>query len=234
MGNFADTVHRIEDIDDRALRHRIQDLRMEAQSLVLDESWARKKETLMDENNLADMSKDESPIMPRHTMTEAAAAVTLLLEQLTEPYKSRNLNGNGRVRSHSEGGGRRRGSPSDSDPPNSAPPEGSSKGRDQMIETIAKAALAAGVLGAWKSRSKVPVPRSVKDRKDRMKERAMPKHGGTLLRTLGGRIETIAPAALAAGAYEIFKNRKAEEGAVERGKRFIEAAKGAATGAAMR
>lgn len=221
----------MEDINDRALRHRIQDLRLEAQSLVLDESWARKKERLMEENNLADLSKDETPIMPRHTMTEAAAAVTLLLEQLTEQYRSKNSNGRGRVRSGSEGGGRRD-SPSSSDPPNSAPPDGSSNGTDQVLETIAKAALAAGVLGAWKSRSKVPVPKSMRQRKDRMKQRAKPKHGASLLSSLGERIETIAPVALAAGAYEMFKNRKAEEGAKERGKRFVQAARGAAVNAA--
>ena len=79
----------MESGDDRSLRHRIKDLRLEAQSLVLDESWARRKEKIMEENDLQSGNLDEKPLMPRSTITEAAAAVTLLLEQLTKPYSRR-------------------------------------------------------------------------------------------------------------------------------------------------
>jgi hypothetical protein len=77
----------MNDEEDRSLRHRIKDLRLEAQSLILDESWARRKEKLMEEDDME--SINTAPLMPRSTITEAAAAVTLLLEQLSEPYKKR-------------------------------------------------------------------------------------------------------------------------------------------------
>jgi hypothetical protein len=99
-----------------------------------------------------------------------------------------------------------------------------------MLEELAKAALAAGVLGAWRSRSKVPVPKSARERKNRIKERAKPRHGQSLLNGLGSKIEAIAPAALAAGAYEVFKNRNANETSKDRGKRFLSAAQSAAFG----
>lgn len=99
-----------------------------------------------------------------------------------------------------------------------------------MIEELAKAALAAGVLSAWRSRSKVPVPQGVRDRKNKMKEKGKPKHGQGLLYGMAGKIETIAPAAIAAGAYEVFRNRKTLETKQDKGKRFFEAAKAAAIG----
>ena len=213
----------MEDSDDRSLRHRIKDLRLEAQSLVLDETWARRKEKMMEEGNLANLAKDPSPIMPKHTMTEAAAAVTLLLEQLTEPYNPKDQsNGDGK-----------RGKSSSPGLPEDMPEDGSGEKRRQLMDTLAKAALAAGVLGAWRARSKVPVPKGVKQRKDRLKERAKPKHGSSLLGDIGEKIEAIAPVAIAAGAYEVFKNRKAKEPAKDKGMRFVNAAKGAAMGAAV-
>lgn len=84
---------RMEGGDDKALRHRIKDLKLEAQSMILDESWARQKEKLMDEGGLDNQSVDEKPLMPRHTITESAAAVTLLLDQLTVRESGRSRSG---------------------------------------------------------------------------------------------------------------------------------------------
>ena len=209
----------MEDSDDRSLRHRLRDLRLEAQSLVLDETWARRKEKLMEEGNLANLANDPSPIMPKHTMTEAAAAVTLLLDQLTEPYNARDKSNQERKRSP--------GLPED------VPEDGSKEKRRALMETVAKAALAAGVLGAWRARSRVPVPDGVKQRKDRLKERAKPKHGNSLINGIGEKLEAIAPVAIAAGAYEVFKNRNAKEPAKDKGMRFVNGAKAAAMGAAI-
>ena len=93
-----------------------------------------------------------------------------------------------------------------------------------MFEELAKAALAAGVLSAWRSRSKVPVPAGVKNRKERLKEKGKPKHGQGILNGIGGKIEAVAPIAIAAGAYEVFKNRNTPESKGDKGKRFLSAA----------
>lgn len=79
--------------DDRGMRHRIKDLKLEAQSMILDESWARQKEKLMDSGELDSQSLEDKPLMPRHTITESAAAVTLLLDQLTIRHSERSRNG---------------------------------------------------------------------------------------------------------------------------------------------
>lgn len=138
---------------------------------------------------------------------------------------------NGRPRSYSQGdkGNPKRDDESQS-PPKSAPLLGKLSLGNPMLEEIAKAALAAGVLGAWRSRSKVPVPNSVRDRKNRIKERSKPKHGQSILNGIGTKIEAIAPAALAAGAFEVFKNRSQDSGAKDSGKRFVKAARSAALG----
>ena len=52
--------------------------------MILDESWARRKEKLMEDNDLENENLNEKPLMPSNSLTEAAAAVTLLLDQLTE------------------------------------------------------------------------------------------------------------------------------------------------------
>ena len=69
--------------DDKGMRHRIKDLKLEAQSMILDESWARQKEKLMDSGELESQSVEDKPLLPRHTIAESAAAVTLLMDQLT-------------------------------------------------------------------------------------------------------------------------------------------------------
>ena len=99
-----------------------------------------------------------------------------------------------------------------------------------MFQELAKAALAAGVLSAWRSRSKVPVPAGVKNRKEKVKQKGMPKHGQGILNGMAGKIEAIAPAAIAAGAYEVFRNRNVTESKQDKGKRFLNAAKTAALG----
>ena len=83
------TMIRMEGGDDRGMRHRIKDLKLEAQSMILDESWARRKEKLMDDNELENESLDDKPLLPRSTIAESAAAVTLLLDQLTVRDASR-------------------------------------------------------------------------------------------------------------------------------------------------
>ena len=103
-----------------------------------------------------------------------------------------------------------------------------------MFEELAKAALAAGVLSAWRSRSKVPVPDGIKNRKNRVKEKGKPKHGQGMLNGIGGKIEAIAPAAIAAGAYEVFRNRNTPESKQDKGKRFLNAAKTAALGGSVK
>ena len=79
--------------DDRGMRHRIKDLKLEAQSMILDESWARRKEKLMDDGELDHESIDEKPLIPRATIAESAAAVTLLLDQLTVRDSDRSRGG---------------------------------------------------------------------------------------------------------------------------------------------
>ena len=96
-----------------------------------------------------------------------------------------------------------------------------------MFEELAKAALAAGVLSAWRSRSKVPVPKGVRDRKERMKQKGKPKYGQGILNGIGGKIEAVAPMAIAAGAYEVFKSRNTPETKQDKGKRFLSGAKSA-------
>ena len=61
-----------------------------------------------------------------------------------------------------------------------------------------------------------------------MKERGKPKYGQSILSGIGTKIETIAPAAIAAGAYEVFKNRGGNATKQEQGKRFLSAAQKAA------
>ena len=87
------TMIRMEGGDDRGMRHRIKDLKLEAQSMILDESWARRKEKLMDDNELENESLDDKPLLPRSTIAESAAAVTLLLDQLTVRDSSRTRRG---------------------------------------------------------------------------------------------------------------------------------------------
>ena len=144
---------------------------------------------------------------------------------------------NGRPRSYSHGEKGSRDQDNDSSPPPKPAPLSGLTSKlsldNPMLGEIAKAALAAGVLGAWRSRSKVPVPNAVRDRKNRIKERSKPKHGQSILNGLGSKIEAIAPAALAAGAFEVFKHRSHDATKKDTGKRFMNATKTAAIGAVV-